>query len=153
MPKGRYGSKSFDYTRTIRCGECGSSITAEEKFKNLSNGTRKKYIYYLCSKYANRCCEQGPINEINLQEQLIDLMDGVNLDKFILRKEYEIEITKYRRYSNELSDRYQKEAKKQINIRSHMKYIISKGNKEEKKRLLNNLGTKVCLKDKYIYLK
>lgn len=153
MPKGRTGNKQFDFTGVMKCGECGSSITAEEKWKTLKNGTKRKYIYYLCTKYTKRNCKQPTIREDVLLPQLIKMMDGVNIDKFLLRKEYDYEIDKFRHYSNELSEKYRKEAKQQIDIRSHMKYVLRNGEREDKKRLLKNLGGKIYLQDKYIFLK
>ena len=153
MPKGRTGTKHFDFTGTMKCGECGSSITAEEKWKTLSDGSKKKYIYYLCTKYTKRNCTQSTINEKQLIPQLVSLMDGVNIDKLLLKKEYDYEIDKYRKYSKELSNKFQKEAEEYIDIRSHMKYVIKNGSKEDKKRLLKNLGGKIYLHNKYIFLK
>ncbi|MEI7690606.1 MAG: recombinase family protein [bacterium] len=153
MPKGRTNSKVFDYSKTIKCGECGSSVTAEEKIKILSDGTKKRYTYYLCSKYTKRTCTQDPINEDNLVPQLIKMMDGVNLDKFLLRKEYEYEVSRFHRFTDQMSDNYQKEVRKHVDVRSQMKYVIQKGTPEEKQRLLNNLGAKIYLQDKYIFLK
>lgn len=152
MPKCRPANKVWNFTKTMRCGECGSSITAEEKFKNLTNGTRKRYVYYLCCNYTHRNCKQDPIEENELTKQLIELMDGVNLDKFLLRTEYEYEVKRFHKYSSTLSGTYQKEAKANIDIRTHMKFVITDGSPEEKKRLLKNLGAKIVLKDKHIFL-
>jgi len=153
IPKGRHHPKNFNFSGTLRCGECGSSITAEEKYREHTDGTRKRHVYYMCSKYTKRQCRQYPINENDLIPQLVALMDGVNIDKFLLKREYEYEIDKYRKYSTELSSKYQKEAKENIGIRSHMKYIVANGSPEDRQRLLKNLGCKLFLKDKYIFLK
>lgn len=135
----------------MRCGECGSSILAEKKYKNLSNGTRKRYTYYMCTKYTRRNCSQTPINENDLVPQLIEIMDGVNIDKFLLRKEYEVK--RFHKFTDQLSNHSQKEIQDNVDIRSQMKYIVEKGSTEEKKRLLKNLGAKIYLKDKKIFLK
>jgi len=153
VPKGRRNTKPFNYSGTLKCGECGSSITAEEKFRDHTDGTKARHVYYMCSKYTKRQCKQKPINEKDLIPQLIKMMDGVNIDKFLLRKEYKYEIDKYRKYSTKLSSKYQKEAKEHIDVRSHMKYVVANGSPEERQRLLKNLGTKVFLKNKYIFLK
>ncbi|MDD5693252.1 MAG: recombinase family protein [Patescibacteria group bacterium] len=152
MPKGRYGSKEFNYTNTLKCGECGSGIIAQEKFKNLANGTRKRYVYYTCSRYTNRHCSQQPINEDEITKQLLKLIDKIDLDKFNLRKEYEYEVKRYHKYSEELDNEQEKIIKKQISIRSHMKYVLNNGTIEEKKRLLNNLGSQLILIDRKIKL-
>jgi hypothetical protein len=152
MPKGRTGDKTFNYSGTMICGECGSAVTAEEKRKLLSNGTTKTYIYYLCSKYTKRDCRQFPVNELDLIPKLIDLMDGVNLDKFLLRTEYEYELTKYHKMSEQLDNKYQVQARNNIDIRSQMKYVVENGSREDRIRLLKNIGSKIYLKDRDIYL-
>jgi hypothetical protein len=118
MPKGRSGDKKFNYSGTMVCGECGSAVTAEEKRKKLLDGTKKTYIYYLCSKYTKRSCMQKPINEDELTPQLINLMDGVNIDRFLLKTEFEYEISRFHKLTKQLGDKYQKEAKDNIDITS-----------------------------------
>jgi len=152
MPKGRAGTKSFDYSGTMVCGECGSSITAVEKIKHLKDGSHNKHIYYMCSRYTRYVCKQRPIKESDLVEQLVDLMNGVNLDKFLLKTEYEYEVKKLHTMSQQLGDNYQKKAKQRLDIRSNMKYVVQNGSAEEKKRLLKNLGQKIKLEEKAIYL-
>lgn len=143
----------FDYSGSMRCGECGSFIIAERKFKTLRRtGQKTMYIYYLCSKYSHRECSQLPINEQALIPQLVDLMDGVNIDKFLLKREFEYELKRFHKISDQLGEDSQREARESIDIRSQMKYVIEKGSSEEKKRLIKNLGVKILLKNKNVYL-
>lgn len=153
MPKYPPKKIEFNYSGTMRCGECGSAILGEKKYKKLSDGTKKKYIYYMCAKYTHHICKQKPVNEEELLPQLIDLMDGVNIDKFLLRKEYEYEVNRFHNFTGQLSNKSQKEIKNNVDIRSQMKYVVENGSSEEKKRLLKNLGHRIILKDKYIFLK
>ncbi len=143
---------NFDFSGVMRCGECGSFIIGERKFKKLSNGTTKLYIYYLCSKYSKRNCDQKPINEDVLVPQLIELIDGVNIDKFLLKKEFEYELKQFYRMSDRLSDESKADARSNIDIRSQMKHVIEHGSTEDRKRLLKNLGVKILLKNKVVYL-
>jgi len=152
MPKGRTGDKTFNYSGTMVCGECGSAVTAEEKRKLLSNGTKKKYIYYLCSKYTHRDCKQLPIYEIDLIPKLVELMDGVNLDRFLLKTEYEFEVNKYHKMNEQLSDHYQKQARANVDIRSQMKYVVENESREDRIRLLKNLGGKIYLQNREVTL-
>ena len=89
--------KSFAYTGLIRCGECHSSITAEEKhhlvcsqcrFKfayrskdrcpkcntliaNMRTPKYRSYTYYTCTKSKNPACSQGS-TEVKILEIHID---------------------------------------------------------------------------------
>jgi DNA invertase Pin-like site-specific DNA recombinase len=66
-PKGH----TFAFTGLIRCGECGSMITAEEKFKHQKNGNVHRYVYYHCTKQRrNPRCTQDAIREELLVEQI-----------------------------------------------------------------------------------
>lgn len=152
MPKGRTTSRLFNYSGTMICGSCGSKITAEEKRKLLSDGTTKTYIYYLCGRYTRRTCDQAPLSETDLIPKLVELMDGVNIDKFLLKTEYEYEVNRTHKMAEQLGGDYQKRAQKSLDIRSQMKFIVANGSKEDRIRLLKNLGHKIILKNRQIYL-
>jgi len=50
-------SKEFAFTKLIRCGYCGSGITADEKFKKLKDGGVNRHVYYFCTKAKNIDCK------------------------------------------------------------------------------------------------
>jgi len=152
MPKGRSTEKIFNYSGTMICGECGSTITAVRKTKTLSNGKSKDYTYYVCSRYTRHSCKQQPIEESVLMKGLVNIMDGVNLDKFLLKTEYEYEVNRIHKMSEQLGNSYNKKAKEKLDIRSQMKYMVENGSREERIRLLKNLGQKINLKEKAVYL-
>jgi site-specific DNA recombinase len=60
---------SFLYRGLIRCGECGCSITAENKIKQQKNGNVHRYIYYRCTK-SKGGCGQVYITEPELEKEL-----------------------------------------------------------------------------------
>ena len=68
------------YCGLLRCGECGFSITAEDKLKRQKNGNVHRYVYYRCTKKkAAIHCSQPYVREEALDSQLSDL-----LAKFVL---------------------------------------------------------------------
>lgn len=74
--KGRPKPKTheFAFTGMIRCGECGSMITAEEKFRpNKTDGRVRHYIYYRCTKKSSQRCSQ-PFIELKELERQIDFV-------------------------------------------------------------------------------
>lgn len=153
MPKYPNRKIEFNFSGTIRCGECGCSVIGIEKYKTLSTGERKKYVYYMCAKYTRHRCKQRPVNEDELLPQLISMMDGVNIDKFRLKSEYEYQVKRLYTVTKQLSNKSQTEVKENFDVRSQMKYVIQNGTPEERKRLLKNLGSNILLKDKEIFLK
>lgn len=103
--KPRAKHRLFAFTGLIRCGECGSMITAEEKrqgiccecklkFSTLNRddcprcGTRIEqmanpvllhYVYYRCSKKKNRHCQQRYVKREALEEQVDAALARVEL--------------------------------------------------------------------------
>ena len=75
----------------MKCGLCGSGITAEEKYKKLKNGTITKYIYYGCTRGRDLNCKGGYIREEELIRQLTKLIDGLNLDETEIKKKFDYE--------------------------------------------------------------
>jgi hypothetical protein len=79
--KGRPRPKShiFEFTGMMRCGYCGSSITAETKTKHQKNGNVHTYVYYHCTKKKNENCTEGSIEADELKKQIIKEIDSVEI--------------------------------------------------------------------------
>ena len=71
--------KLFAYTGLMRCGECGSGITAESKTKERRDGTTGQYTYYRCTKNRNRDCTQKTLREEGLEEQVLVKLEGFHM--------------------------------------------------------------------------
>ena len=76
---------NFAFTGAIRCGECGMSITAEQRRKVQKNGTIHLYIHYHCTKRGKIKCEQGIVQEKEIIDQTLQ-----ELDKLVIPKEFHI---------------------------------------------------------------
>lgn len=79
--KGKQRPKThvFAFTGIMRCGECGASITAEEKVKRQKNGNVHRYIYYHCTKRINPNCTQRSIEEKPLKKQIIATLHSIKI--------------------------------------------------------------------------
>jgi site-specific DNA recombinase len=70
--------RRFAYTGLLRCGSCGASITAEEKF----NRHGKHYTYYHCThKRRAILCREGVIQESTLERQLVSFLRRFQISK------------------------------------------------------------------------
>ena len=58
------------FTGTMKCRECGCTITAEEKTKHQKNGNSHHYIYYHCTKRKNPDCAQKCLEEKEFRKQV-----------------------------------------------------------------------------------
>ena len=68
--------KQFPFTGMMRCGECGSVITAEEKIK-LSG---KSYTYYRCTKKCkDKRCQQSPVTGSELEAQFLPVLESITI--------------------------------------------------------------------------
>lgn len=68
--------RTFAYTGMIRCGECGFSITAEDK----TNRYGYRYTYYHCSKRrVDRRCRQPYVSLGDLEHQILEFLGEISL--------------------------------------------------------------------------
>lgn len=150
----RSESKEFAFTKLMKCGLCGSGITADEKFKKLKNGGVNRYVYYGCSRSRDHNCKCGYLRERDLINQLLDIIDKINLDKIGMREKLEKEVERYHKFRNGVLGISKENTVKQkeIDLRNYAKYILKEGNIFEKRELLSCLRSKLVLKNKVIRL-
>lgn len=152
-PKGRHGSKEFNFNNIIRCGYCDSGIGAEEKFKTLKDGSKNRYVYYTCSRGKNHKCKQPYMREELLLEELLKMVEGLDLNKVKITQKLMREIEKYEKFANGvIGEQAPKMKLQQINLKTYAKYVLMDGTREEKRELLECLNNKIYLKDREVYL-
>ncbi len=150
----RSESKEFAFTKLMKCGLCGSGITADEKFKRLKDGSVNRYVYYGCSRSRDHNCKCGYLREKGLINQLLDIIDKINLDKIGMKEIIEKEVERYYKFRHGVLGiaKKEKENKKEIDIRNYAKYILRDGTIYEKRELLSCLKSKLVMKNKKVYL-
>ncbi len=72
--KAAWGTKNFAFKEIFKCGSCGASITAEEKFKHLLDGSINRHVYYRCTRKVDPECSEKFMNEKDLKEQLLSFI-------------------------------------------------------------------------------
>ncbi len=128
--KPRKQMHSFPYTGLIRCGECGSMITAE---------TQKGHVYYRCSKKKANCNQKYIRSEL-LEEQLHESLSKVQIpDAFI---EWA---------SKQLKSVYKDEVKLQESTRMKEQQELNRLKKKQARLLEEYLSAdSVLTKDEYL---
>lgn len=91
-------SKEFAFTKLMVCGLCESMISAEEKYKQLKDGTTAKYVYYGCGRLKDRNCKSHYLREEELIEQLIKLFDKIELNDFGVKVKFEEELKRFNKF-------------------------------------------------------
>ncbi len=149
----RYMDREFAFTRLIKCGECGSGITACEKFKNLKDGTVNRYVYYGCTRSKDKECKSGYTREEVLIDQLVEMMDQIDINEIGMKHKLEKEIERYDKFNKVFgSAKAPTEGKKNVNLREYAKYILREGGTSEKRELLSCLKSQLVLTDKKLTL-
>lgn len=147
-PKTKPGTKEFDFTKMMKCGSCGSGITAEERIKRRSTGIRR-YVYYHCTRSRDLKCPEVFITEEDLIQEFIQILDKVSLDQIQTQEKLNQELERYKKFSsifntnNDLEDQ-------EVDIQKFIEYIFKEGSRDDKRELLNSLQTTLYLKDRKI---
>jgi len=144
-------NKEFAFVKLITCGQCGSGITADEKFKNLKDGTVRRHVYYGCTGSRDISCKNPWVREDELIKQLSDMIERMDLDTLGIRENIQKEVDRYYYFRKGVLGIKEKDKKnKDIDIRLYAQYILKEGNLYEKRELLTNLKSKLKLKDKIL---
>jgi len=140
-------SKEFAFTKLMLCGLCGSGISAEEKYKQLKNGTSAKYIYYGCGRSKDRNCKNPYMREEELTEQFIGLMDQIDLNETGVQIKFEEEIKRHNKfYKSVLGIKGKAEAHQDIDLKDYAKYVLRDGSNEEKRELMGCFKSKIIVR-------
>lgn len=147
-------NKEFAFTKLFTCGLCGSGISAEEKCKQLKNGTTAKYIYYGCSRGRDRNCKNTYIREEELIVELLKIIDEININELGMRHKLEDEIKRFNKFQNAVFGREEKQKFEHADadIRTYAKYLLREGSVTEKRELLGNLRSRLIYTNKRIAL-
>ena len=148
----RVENKEFAFTKLIKCGLCGSGITADEKFKKQANGNIHRYVYYGCSRFADKDCKCGYIREEDLIKQFEEMIDTLDLDEIGMNTHIKDEVERYKKFQSGVLGVKEKIKVADIEIRNYAKYILREGTSFEKRELLSCLKSKISLQNKEIKL-
>ncbi|HRH23136.1 MAG TPA: recombinase family protein [Candidatus Magasanikbacteria bacterium] len=148
-------NKEFAFTRMMTCGQCGSGITADEKFKYQQNGNVHRYVYYVCTRNKDQNCRGVSMNEKEIIKQLSEMIDNVSLDRLGIKQKLESEIDRYSqfRYAVLGLEEEELEKKKNVDMKKYAKYILENGALDEKRKLMQAIKNKLTIVDRKIALK
>lgn len=149
-------SHEFAFTKLMKCGLCGSGVSAEEKYKKLKNGSVNKYIYYGCTRARDRDCKGGYMREEEIISQMIKIVDKLDMNEIGLKKQFEEEVKRYNNFQRTVLHMNGKEKEvpksQQFDIRTYAKYILKEGTITEKRELLASLKSRLVFCNKKVTL-
>jgi DNA invertase Pin-like site-specific DNA recombinase len=137
-------SKEFAFTKLMVCGLCESGISAEEKYKQLKDGTIAKYVYYGCGRSKDRHCKNPYLREEELTEQFVKLMDKIDLNETGVKLRFDEELRRYNKFHRGVLGMSKRAEKHEdIDLRTYAKYILREGTNEEKRELMGCFKSRV----------
>jgi DNA invertase Pin-like site-specific DNA recombinase len=142
--------KEFAFTRIMKCGSCGSGITADEKFKKLLNGGVNRHVYYRCTKAKDRNCKNPALNETELIESLLDMVDTLNINKVKLTAKLDVEIQKFKKLQAMFLGKKKTEKIEPIDLKDYTKFVLKEGSPLEQRSILECISSELVLKNKII---
>jgi len=142
--------KEFAFTKMIKCGLCGSGITADEKFKKLKNGGVNRYVYYRCCKSKDGGCKNPALNEDNLIKELQELADSLNMNEVQLTEKLDVEIKKFKKMQQMFLGNKTSVDIVSVNLQDYLKFILKEGSILEKRGILECLNNEIFMKERKI---
>lgn len=144
-------SHEFIFTKLMVCGHCDSGITAEEKYKQLKDGTVAKYIYYGCGRSKDRTCKSQYLREEELTEQLVKLMGQIDLNNTGVEIKFNEELKRHNKFNRGVLGMSSPTSKhKEIDLKTYAKYILMDGSNEEKRELMGCFKSRIKVTAKVV---
>lgn len=145
VDKGVWGSKTFAFRGMLKCGQCDADITAQDKFKTLKNGDRKRFVYYNCTRRKDPNCKEKYINEEKLCELLQSFIEqhssNIKIDDKLQAK-----TDKHYYTTKTLLGHYKIEQKLDMPFIEYSRYILQNGTETERIRFAAGVKTKLQLR-------
>ncbi len=137
-------SHEFAFTKLMVCGLCESMVSAEEKYKQLKDGTTAKYIYYGCGRAKDRHCKGGYIREEALIDQLIKVLDQIDFNMLGVQHKFEEELKRFNKFQRGVLGFSDPKAKHDnIDSKTYARYVLKEGTNQERRELMGFLKSKI----------
>jgi site-specific DNA recombinase len=146
-------SHEFAFTKLMTCGLCESMISAEEKYKQLKDGTVAKYIYYGCGRAKDRYCKNYYLREDELIDQLVKLLDQIDFNNSQMQYKFEEELKRFNKFQRGVLGMGSQNTKHtDVDLKTYAKYILKEGTNEEKRELMGCFRSKIKITRRVIII-
>jgi len=147
-------NKEFAFTKLFTCGQCGSGMSAQEKYKQRKDGGHTRYVYYGCTRSRDRNCTNPYIREDELIVELLKIIDQIDINELGLKMKLEEEIKRFSRFERMFrgGTSVPEGTTEEMDVRAYMKYLLREGSMSEKRELLGNLRSRLLVVNKTITL-
>lgn len=150
--KATWGSKKFPFKHLFYCGACGSRLTVEEHFKPLRDGTKRRHVYYRCTKSTkDPDCKERSITAHMIAEQILAMADTGGFDDIEPTEQLFKRIEQHKRVTSQLIKDHGIETSERSHFKNYASYILRQGTINEQDNFIRGLNTPLFVKDKTIY--
>ena len=147
----RSETKEFAFTKLMKCGLCGSGVSAEEKFKPIKKtGLTARYVYYACNRSRDRDCKCGYIREEELVAQVIKLLPRLNLNTKAICEKFTEEMQRAAKFQKAFLGIQNLNTQEQFDPIRYATHILKEGTFEERRELLSMMSTQLIIKHKVL---
>lgn len=150
--KAAWGSKKFPFKHLFYCGSCGSRLTVEEHFKQLKDGTKRRHIYYRCTKSTkDPNCKEPSIKPEDITEQILRMVDDGEFDDIEPTEQLFKKIEQYKRVTSQLIKDHGINATERQHFKNYASYILQQGNLSEKDGFIRGLNKPLIVSGRKIH--
>lgn len=150
--KAAWGSKKFPFKHLFYCGSCGSRLTVEEHFKPLKDGTKRRHVYYRCTKSTkDPDCKEPSIKANDITEQILQMVDAGEFDDIDPTEKLFNKIEQYKRVTSQLIKDHGIVATERQHFKNYASYILRQGTLSEKDDFIRGLNTPMFVANKAIH--
>jgi hypothetical protein len=138
--KAPWGQKQFNYKNIFTCGGCGQKVAAEEKYRKLKNGRKRRHVYYHCTRTVYADCYQPYISEFDLEKEVLRFITE-HVDKLELSDELKDDIQQYNEFrTGVLDELHVMHNLDNLDLVSYTKHVIRNGTPQSKRNLIYGIN-------------
>ncbi len=150
--KPSWGSKQFPFKHLFYCGKCGSRLTAEEKFKPLKDGSKKRHVYYHCTRSTKDFnCQEKSITAEVITDQVLRLIEDGQLDEIEPTEKLYKRIEQHKRITSQLIKDHGLKFTERDHFRNYASYVLKQGTLGEQDDFVRGLNIPLFVENKKIF--
>lgn len=150
--KAAWGSKKFPFKHLFYCGSCGSRLTVEEHFKPLKDGTKRRHVYYRCTKSTkDPNCREPSIKATDIQDQILSMADVGEFDDIEPSEQLFRRIEAYKRITSQLIKDHGIASSERAHFKNYASYILRQGTLSEQDGFIRGLNIPLFVSERKIF--
>ena len=121
----------------------------------MKDGSIHRHVYYGCDQAKDPNCIRQFIAEENLVNQLCDIIDQLTIDELGVRGQMDLDVDKMYRFYRDVMGNPGGFGDKELgdlDTKKYMKFLLKNGNVYEQRQVMQNIKSKLLLKEGKIYI-